>query len=225
MLGKRDGAAEGIPHGPMDGLAPAVDAYMASESIGGELLSDGVASKSAVVAHNHFVGKTDAQAEPVAMQIEPAPVISQPASAPGSDSLLGGQPSNVPQQPDRVIPKAVGIPPVPPHESTVEAPPSPVQQQGAAASAEVNTASHVDSRLEQMGASEVSRIGGIERRGGRLSQRRAQVAGWVRGINLGQCAAFVMENGVDGDALLGFVQVARPDIATHGRCLLGPCCY
>ena len=54
---------------------------------------------------------------------------------------------------------------------------------------------------------------------------RRMVAGWLRGINLGQCAAFVMENGVDGDALLGFVQVPRPDIAMHGRCLLGPCCY
>ena len=61
--------------------------------------------------------------------------------------------------------------------------------------------------------------------GGCLSAMRRMVAGWLRGINLGQCAAFVMENGVDGDALLGFVQVPRPDIAMHGRCLLGPCCY
>ena len=51
----------------------------------------------------------------------------------------------------------------------------------------------------------------------RLSQRFAQVAAWLRHINLGQYAAHVEENKVDGDTLLELVQVARPH--AHMACV------
>jgi hypothetical protein len=66
------------------------------------------------------------------------------------------------------------------------------------------------SRAEQMGASEVSRIAFAI--GRRLSQLGAQVGEWLRGINLGQYAVFVVENEVDGYTLLDLVKVTRPQL-------------
>ena len=42
-----------------------------------------------------------------------------------------------------------------------------------------------------------------------------QVAAWLRGINLGQYAAFVVENEVDGYTLLDLVKVTRPQLTVE----------
>jgi len=139
-----------------DGIT--IPSYMAGTDDTGASLCPQQIEKWAVAAQNRFVDTMSAQAEPMAIRVEPAPAVPQPALAPVSGELGLEQRGKVARHTEPATQEPVKLPPMPTQETTLEAPQPPPRHYAATESAELDAAPPAFTRVEQMGASEVSRI-------------------------------------------------------------------